>query len=289
MDLLRRTLGEAVELVTGPTPGLWLTLVDRGQLESALLNLAINSRDAMPGGGRLTIEATNVTLDEGFGEDDADAPPGDYVMLSVRDNGFGMAARVVARVFEPFFTTKEVGKGSGLGLSMVYGFAKQSGGHVRIESVVGRGTVARLYLPRAAEAPATAPQISPSRSHSPGKGETILVVEDDGAVRDLVTGMLRSLGYETLEAVDAESGLAVLADVSEIDLLFSDVVLSSGPSGPEMAREARALRPGLRMLFMSGYVEGVEGLEEPALCGVGLIQKPFRKAELAEALRAALA
>ena len=200
-----------------------------------------------------------------------------------------MPAEVVERAFDPFFTTKEVGKGSGLGLSMVYGFAKQSGGHVRIESMVGRGTVARLYLPRADTARAEAPQISPCRSHPPGKGETILVVEDDGAVRELVTGMLRSLGYETLEAEDAESGLAVLADAPEIDLLFSDVVLSSGPNGPEMAREARELRPGLRVLFMSGFVEGVEGFEEPALDGAGLIQKPFRKAELAEALRTALA
>jgi CheY-like chemotaxis protein len=172
---------------------------------------------------------------------------------------------------------------------MVYGFAKQSGGHVRIESEVGRGTVARLYLPRADAAPTKAPKMAPFRSHPPGKGETILVVEDDRAVRRLVTGMLRSLGYETLEAEDAESGLAVLADAPEIDLLFSDVVLSSGPNGPEMAREARELRPGLRVLFMSGFVEGVEGFEEPALDGAGLIQKPFRKAELAEALRAALA
>ena len=285
-DLLRRTLGEHVEIELKLAGDLWPALADSGQVENSLLNLAINARDAMPEGGKLTIETSNVHLDEDYAGSNAEVAPGDYVMMAVTDTGTGMPPDVLAHVFEPFFTTKEVGKGTGLGLSMIYGFAKQSGGHAKIYSEVGHGTTVRLYLPRLTnESKSEAAAVVAPRK---GGGETILVVEDNPDVRRLVLRQLRDLGYEVIEAANGPEALKILDGGESIDLLFTDVVMPGGMTGRQLAEAAKARRPNLKTLFTSGYTEDSIlrlGKLDP---GVRLLSKPYRKHELATRIKEAL-
>jgi PAS domain S-box-containing protein len=286
-DLLRRALGEHVEVEIRPGAGLWQASADRSQVENALLNLAINARDAMPGGGKLTIETKNVHLDEDYVTHNADVIAGDYVMLAVTDTGTGMAPEVLEHAFEPFFTTKAIGKGTGLGLSMIYGFAKQSHGHVKIYSEVGHGTTVRLYLPRLAAAPADTPAAASPSAHPRG-GETILVVEDDVQVRAFVLSQLRDLGYRVFESADGPQAQAILESDAAIDLLFTDVVMPGGLTGRQLAEAAKLKRPALKTLFTSGYTEDSVlrlGQLDP---GVRLLSKPYRRQELAQRVREAL-
>jgi PAS domain S-box-containing protein len=285
-ELLRRTLGEHVEVELKLAGDLWPALADSGQVENSLLNLAINARDAMPDGGKLTIETSNVYLDDDYASHNAEVAPGDYVMMAVTDTGTGMPEDVLAHVFEPFFTTKEVGKGTGLGLSMIYGFAKQSGGHAKIYSEVGHGTTVRLYLPRLAnESKTEVATVVPSHK---GGGETILVVEDNPDVRRLVLRQLRDLGYEVIEAANGPQALQILDGGASIDLLFTDVVMPGGMTGRQLAEAAKTRRPDLKTLFTSGYTEDSIlrlGKLDP---GVRLLSKPYRKHELATRIREAL-
>jgi PAS domain S-box-containing protein len=279
-DLLRRTLGEAIEVETVVAGGLWNTMADPAQVESALLNLALNARDAMPGGGRLTVEITNAVLDEAYARGQQDVSPGQYVMLAVTDTGQGMSEEVRSRVFEPFFTTKSEGKGTGLGLSMVYGFVRQSSGHIQIYSEVGHGTTVKIYLPRSRELeevapPALAPVAAPS------KARTILVVEDEAAVREAAVEMLGELGYRRLEAPDAASALAIVEKGARIDLVFSDVVMPGPIRTREFAQRLAALRPGLPVLFTSGYTDNAIIHQGRLDEGVQLISKPYAKDDLA--------
>ena len=286
-ELLGRTLGEIVEIAITPAPNLWRVEVDPNQLENALLNLAINARDAMPEGGRLTIETANETVDART----RDIAPGEYVTISVADTGVGMARDVLERAFEPFFTTKEVGKGTGLGLSMVYGFVRQSGGYVKAISELGGGATVRIYLPRLVGEDARHPGEAQPEPVEPrrGGGETILVCEDDDHVRAYSVGVLRDLGYHVLEAHDGPSALRLLErQDGRVDLLFTDVVLPSGMTGAALAERARALRPSLKVLFASGYARDAivhHGRLDP---GVELISKPFTFNNLAGRVRAVL-
>ncbi|MGN6488205.1 MAG: ATP-binding protein [Devosia sp.] len=283
-DLLHRTLGEQIELEGVLAPRLWSVEADQNQLESAILNLAVNARDAMPEGGKLTIETANTALDESYAATDAEVIPGQYVMISITDTGTGMPKEVLARVFEPFFTTKEAGRGTGLGLSMVYGFVKQSGGHVMVYSEVGQGTTVKLYFPRytgEARALTNSPaQPVPTSSD----GEIILVVEDNNDVRAYSTMILSELGYRVLEASEAESALSILSSEQRIDLLFTDVVLP-GKSGRVLADEASRLRPGLRVLFTTGYSRNAIVHQGRLDAGVQLITKPFTFEQLASRVR----
>ncbi|TAK56581.1 MAG: PAS domain S-box protein [Gammaproteobacteria bacterium] len=286
-DLLRRTLGEHIEIEVRPGAATWPVLVDPGQLENALLNLAINARDAMPGGGRLTIEAANAELDEDYVSRHADARPGAHVMLAVSDTGVGIAPENLARVFEPFYTTKPRGKGTGLGLAMVYGFIRQSGGHVNIYSEPGSGTTVRIYLPRADEVAANEP--TRPVPEVVGGTETVLLVEDDAPVREFARSQLLALGYRVLEAPDGPRALEVLRVHDDIDLLFTDVVMPGGMNGAQLASAARELRPGLRVLYTSGYTENAILHHDRLDAGVQLLSKPYRSADLARKLREALA
>ena len=283
-DLLHRALGEAVEVELVTAAGLWTTFIDPSQLENAVLNLAINARDAMEGSGRLTIELANMHLDAGYVDALEDVAPGQYVMLAVSDTGRGMGPEVLERVFEPFFTTKPEGKGSGLGLPMVYGFVKQSGGHVRIYSEPGHGTTIRLYLPRAMQAEDV--EVRPlAAGPVTGGSETVLVVEDDAEVRAVVVEMLADLGYRVLRAGDAQAALSVIESGIPIDLLFTDVVMPGPLKSPELARQARQRLPGIAVLFTSGYTENSiihGGRLDP---GVELISKPYTREALARRLR----
>jgi CheY-like chemotaxis protein len=285
--LLKRTLGEAVEIETMAEPDLWTASADPSQVENALLNLAINARDAMPGGGKLTIACKNGHLDEDYVALKPEVDVGDYVVLAVTDTGVGMSAEVQAHAFEPFFTTKAVGQGSGLGLSMIYGFARQSGGYLAICSKEGRGTTVRLYLPRSAEA-AKSEEAQPSEEVPRGRGEVILVVEDDANVRALAVKMLEELGYRVREAADATDAREALAKGGKLDLVLSDVVLPGGTSGLELAAEARARQPRLKFVFMSGY--SPEAGRYNGLLGSDkvLLNKPFRRCQLARFLREAI-
>jgi PAS domain S-box-containing protein len=286
-DLLRRTLGEAVMLETVLGGGLWRSQADPNQLENAILNLAVNARDAMPDGGKLTIETANAHLDEAYVEALIEpVPAGQYVLVAVSDTGTGMDKATMERVFEPFFTTKEVGKGTGLGLSQVYGFVRQSNGHVRIYTEVGEGTTIKIYLPRligaseeAAEKPATRP------ATAQGSGETILVVEDEPDLRAYTIEALCDLGYRVLEAADGREALEIFKKHPEIKLLFTDVVLRGGMNGRTIAEEVVRLRPGLPVLFTTGYTSNAivhHGRLDP---GMHLIGKPFTYAELASKVR----
>jgi PAS domain S-box-containing protein len=277
-DLLRRTLGERVDLAVQLDAGLWRTAVDANQLESALLNLAINARDAMADGGKLTIETANVRLAEAAAEG---VDPGDYVQLSVSDSGSGMSPEVIARVFDPFFTTKPLGQGTGLGLSMVFGFARQSGGDVTIYSELGRGTTVRLYLPRHVgdEAEDAAPlDVADTPT---GAGEAVLVVEDDPSVRPVVIELLGELGYQAIEASSSEEALEVLRSPRRLDLMVSDVGLP-GLNGRQLAELARELRPDLPVLFMTGYAAGAARRSEFLGAGMEMISKPFAMDALAQ-------
>jgi len=285
--LLKPILGEHVEIVTRLADDAWSAMADPSQLSSAIVNLAVNARDAMPDGGRLTLETANRELD-GSGDGDGDVGPGAFVMVAVADTGHGIPADIRDRVFEPFFTTKGVGRGTGLGLSMVYGFAKQTGGTVAIESEEGRGTVVRLCLPRSVgEALArTGPVQAPAatRGH-----ETILVVEDDPLVQGYVIAQLGSLGYRTLTASDGAAALALVDQGARFDLLFTDIIMPGGMNGRELAEAVRLRRPGVRVLYTSGYTDDTivhEGHLDP---GVALLQKPYRKSELSQKIREMLA
>ena len=283
-DLLRRTIGETIDLQIVAAADLWSTLCDPNQLESALLNLAINARDAMPDGGRLTIATSNARLDSVT----ADTPalsPGDYVCITVADTGVGMSAEVAARAFDPFFTTKPIGQGTGLGLSMIYGFARQSNGHVTIDSKIGQGTTVRLYLPRH-RGDIDASQASAARTaEHAATGETVLVIEDEPVVRGVVLEMLAEQGYRTLEAVDGPSGLKILRSDQRVDLLVTDVGLP-GMNGRQVADQARESRSDLKILFITGYAESVamaDGFLQP---GMEMITKPFDLDHLAQRIRA---
>ncbi|KQW96998.1 hypothetical protein ASC94_09330 [Massilia sp. Root418] len=281
-ELLRRTLGETVEVATVIGSGLWNTLVDPGQIENVVLNLAINARDAMPGGGKLTIEVGNAVLDEYYVNNLLDVPSGQYVMLSVTDTGTGMAPEVLRRAFEPFFTTKPEGEGTGLGLSMAYGFVKQSRGHIKIYSEPGEGTSVKIYLPRSlTDETQELPGLS---GPAVGGDETVLVVEDDPGVRAVVLDMLGGLGYRVLQAENGEQALTVL-EREPVDLLFTDVVMPGALRSPDLARAARGIQPDIAVLFTSGYPQNaiVHGGRLDA--GLELLSKPYRRDELARKLR----
>jgi PAS domain S-box-containing protein len=287
-ELVRRTVGPEIVVETVLSIGLWPTLCDPNQLENAILNLCINARDAMPNGGRLTIETANTWLDErGAGE--RDMQPGQYVAICVTDTGTGMLPEVIARAFDPFFTTKPLGQGTGLGLSMIYGFAKQSGGQVRIYSEEGAGTTMRIYLPRH-RGEVDEEVIPPRLSDAPRAqaGETVLIVDDEPTVRMLVTEVLDELGYAAIEAADGTSGLKVLQSDVRIDLLITDVGLPKGMNGRQMADAAREARPTLKVLFITGYAENAavgDGHLEP---GMYLLTKPFAMEMLASRIKTIL-
>jgi PAS domain S-box-containing protein len=287
-DLLRRTLGESIEVETVVAGGLWNTVADPAQVESAILNLALNARDAMPLGGRLTVEITNTSLDDAYARTVRDVTPGQYVMIAVTDTGEGMPEDVRARVFEPFFTTKVDGKGTGLGLSMVYGFVKQSNGHIQIYSELGHGTTVKLYLPRSRQAEQTTLlMLDPAPPADAGR--TILVVEDEAAVREAALAMIEELGYRRLEACDAESALAVLEKGEQVDLVFTDVVMPGPLRTRDFAQRMRELRPGMPVLFTSGYTDNAIIHQGRLDEGVHLISKPYAKADLARRIAALLA
>jgi len=284
-EMLHRTLGETYSIETVLASGLWKIEADPNQLESALLNLAVNGRDAMPNGGKLTIETSNTHLDRRYCEFNTGASPGQYVVICVTDTGQGMDRETAEKAFEPFFTTKGVGKGTGLGLSMVYGFVKQSGGHIKIYSEVGQGTTIKIYLPRYVGSDSEV-EAEPGEELVPegDASATILVCEDDEDVRALSADSLRGLGYAVIEAADGESALRILQGDVTVDLLFTDVVLP-GITGAELSREARAIRPGLKVLFTTGYARNAivhQGRLDP---GVELISKPFSYSDLAIRIR----
>ena len=286
-ELLRRTLGETISLEAVLGGGLWQTQADPNQLENAILNLAVNARDAMPDGGRLTIETANAHLDKAYVADIAEpVPPGQYVQISVTDTGSGMDQATMSRVFEPFFTTKEVGKGTGLGLSQVYGFVRQSGGHVRIYSELGEGTTVKIYLPRhhsIGNDVADTEEVSSPAEH--GEGETILVVEDEEKLRAYAVEALGELGYRVITAPDGPTAIDLLAQEKAIDLLFTDIVLPGGINGRQLAEQALKQRPQLKVLFTTGYTRNAvvhNGRLDP---GVELIGKPFTFEELASSVR----
>jgi PAS domain S-box-containing protein len=283
-DLIRRTVGPSVEIEVVGAGGVWPILVDPHQLENALLNLCINARDAMPDGGRITIETANKWLDDRAARD-RELPPGQYVSLCVSDTGTGMPPEVVARAFDPFFTTKPLGAGTGLGLSMIYGFVRQSGGQVRIYSEVGQGTTMGLYLPRhAGEAEDDAAKDAPHASYD-GHGETVLVVDDEEVIRMLITDVLEEAGYSVLEAADGGGGLKVLQSDARIDLLITDVGLPGGMNGRQLADAGRVLRPDLKVLFITGYAENAVIGHGHLEAGMQVITKPFAVEALGEKVR----
>ncbi|MBB4378350.1 signal transduction histidine kinase/CHASE3 domain sensor protein/ActR/RegA family two-component response regulator [Bradyrhizobium sp. CIR48] len=283
--LLRPTLGEQIQIETVLEQGPMTAHIDPSRLTNAVLNMAINARDAMPNGGKLLLETHRVVLDEAYAQAHADVVAGPYVMLAVSDTGTGMSPDIQQKAFEPFFTTKEVGKGSGLGLSMVYGFVKQSGGHIKIYSEENHGTTIKLYLPpgegAADVAAAAAPQVE-------GGAETIFVVEDDNLVRNFVTAQLESLGYKTVAAPDGKSALELIAAGQPFDLLFTDVVIPGGMSGRDLADEVAKLRPGVKVLYTSGYTDNAIVHHGKLDDGVMLLTKPYRRNQLAEMIRKAL-
>jgi PAS domain S-box-containing protein len=285
VKLLRPTLGEQIEIETMLERGNTTSHIDPSLLANSVLNMAINARDAMPDGGKLLLETRNVVLDEAYAEANAEVRPGPYVMLAVSDTGTGMPADIRDKVFEPFFTTKEVGKGSGLGLSMVYGFVKQSGGHIKIYSEPGHGTTVRLYLPPAA---ASADAALPSAAPIAGGSETILVVEDDPLVRNFVVTQLHGLGYRTIAAADSRAAMALAENGEPFDLLFTDVILSGGMTGRQLAEAVARHRPGLNVLYTSGYTDNSIVHHGRLDQGVLLLTKPYRKTQLAQMIRQAL-
>jgi PAS domain S-box-containing protein len=289
-DLLQRTLGETIAFETVNGAGAWHAFADAGELENVLINLAINARDAMPHGGRLTIETSNARLDDAYVSTLAEpVAAGQYVLIAVSDTGHGMDQETLARVFEPFFTTKEIGKGTGLGLALAYAFVRQSGGHVRIYSEVGSGTTVKLYLPKAASVEA---RVEPAAASVPsrldGSGETILVVEDDEDLRAFSTEALQELGYNVLQARSGRAALQILQTDSDIALLFTDLVLPDGMNGKQLADEALRRRPGLKVLFTTGYALNAivhHGRLNP---GLSVLSKPFTFEELALKCRSML-
>jgi signal transduction histidine kinase len=288
-SLLRRTIGSNIEIRTELDGGLWLAEADPAHVESALLNLAVNARDAMPNGGQLTIETANKVLDGSYAAENADVVAGNYAMLSVTDTGTGIPAAILNRVFDPFFTTKEVGKGTGLGLSMVYGFAKQSGGHARIYSEEGHGTAVRLYLPRAKQNTVTATAVDePDAARLAGNGERILVVEDNEDVRALVMRHLGELGYRVVPAGNASEALAVVESPEKLDMLFTDIVMPGKVSCEALVKRAREVRPTLAVLLTSGFSEAAMQGTLLANNQNALLSKPYRKQDLARKVREVL-
>jgi signal transduction histidine kinase/CheY-like chemotaxis protein len=288
-NLLRPTLGEHVEVHLMMAADISRALIDPSQLKNAILNLAFNARDAMPDGGKLMVETGDVALDDNYARVNSDASAGNYVMIAVTDSGHGIPAGILDNVFEPFFTTKDVGKGSGLGLSMVYGFVKQSNGHIKIDSEEGRGTTVRIYLPQAVGAAESEPAELAGTSGMEGGHETILVVEDDHLVRMFVVGQIQSLGYATLAAVNAAEALLVIDGPQEIDLLFTDMIMPGSMNGRQLADQALQRRASLKILFTSGYSNEAIIHHGHLDAGVLLLAKPYRKSDLARMIRAALA
>jgi CheY-like chemotaxis protein len=285
-DLVSRTTGERIELELALADDLWGTLCDQNQLENTLLNLAINARDAMPYGGKLRIETCNAHLDAVFAARERDVAPGDYVCIAVTDPGTGMSPDVVARAFDPFFTTKPTGQGTGLGLSMIYGFARQSGGQVRIYSEEGEGTMVCIYLPRHLGAVEEEPVLpAPAATVSEPEGETVLVVDDEVLVRMLVVEILQEAGYAVLEAGDGPAGLKLLESGARIDLLVTDVGLPGGMNGRQMADAARRTRPDLKVLFITGYAENAVVGHGHLDHGMHVMTKPFEMEALAARVR----
>jgi PAS domain S-box-containing protein len=283
-DLMQRSLGDSIEVRMVQSHDLWRTRVDASQFENAILNLAINARDAMTQGGRLTVRTQNVTLDSMFSADHPQIEPGDFVSISVSDTGCGIESEVLKRVFEPFFTTKESGRGSGLGLAMVHGFAEQAGGLATIESKVGRGTTVQILLPRSWEAQEEREDTIVSKA-APGGNETILVVEDDADLRETVVTALSQLGYRALAAPNAAAALRILASSEEIDLLFTDVMMPGGMLGPALAKRAREMRPDLEVLFTTGYADTTVLASTAGLSSSEVINKPYRNEDLAMRIR----
>ncbi len=285
--LLARTLGEDVQISLNLAPGVWPVVADPAQLEAAITNLATNARDAMPHGGRLIITTGNGHLDDDYAAQHAEVVPGDYVVIEVSDTGTGMPPEVIAHIFEPFFTTKERGKGTGLGLAMIFGFMKQSGGHINVYSEAGAGTIFRLYLPRAVGDAAAVTQ-NTTVATATGGHETILVVEDNNDVRRIVKRQLNQLGYHVLEAESAAAALEMLTEGDRVDLLFSDIVMPGKLNGLELARLAAERWPSLKIILTSGFPETkLNGHGEPA-AGMRLLSKPYRKTDLARVLREVL-
>ena len=292
-DLLMRTVGSPITVETVLAGGLWLTMADANQLENVLVNLAINAKDAMPEGGKITIETANGYLDDAYAASFGDVTPGQYVVLSVTDTGTGIAPEVLERVFEPFFTTKQSGMGTGLGLSMVHGFVKQSGGHVRIYSEAGMGTSVKVYLPRLPQeaAMAAAPKAldpDPKPLAAAKAGETVLIVEDNDGVLEFACTALEDLGYRVLLARDGPEALAQLESEERIDLLFTDVVMTMDMTGRQLADHARGMRPSLPVLFTTGYSRNAIFHQGRLDANVNLLSKPYTQAELARKVRAVL-
>jgi PAS domain S-box-containing protein len=284
-DMVRRTAGPGIAVEVVGASGVWPIFVDQNQLENAILNLCINARDAMPEGGRLTIETANKWLDERAARQQ-DLPVGQYVSICITDTGTGMTADVIARAFEPFFTTKPLGEGTGLGLSMIYGFARQSGGHVRVYSEVGQGTTMCLYLPRHAEdAPADEDPFNTSSSTPTGDGEVVLVIDDEPTIRMLIAEVLAEAGYAVIEAHDGPAGLRVLESNAKIDLLITDVGLPGGMNGRQVADAARVSRPSLKVLFITGYAENAAIGKGGLGSGMFVLTKPFHMEALATRIR----
>jgi signal transduction histidine kinase/CheY-like chemotaxis protein len=285
-DLIRRTVGPGIRVEVVGAGGLWLACIDPSQLESALLNLAINARDAMPEGGRLTIETANKWLDERAARE-RELPPGQYLSICVTDTGTGIPKDIVDRIFDPFFTTKPIGQGTGLGLSMIHGFVRQSGGQVRVYSEIGDGTTMCVYLPRFAGELADGEEVRDDVV-DPGAGETVLVIDDEDTVRMLVVEVLEEAGYATLEAPDGPAGLRILQSDARVDLLITDVGLPGGMNGRQVADAARVGRPGLKVLFITGFAENAaigNGHLDP---GMEVLTKPFAVSELASKISAIL-
>ena len=284
-DMLQRTVGPEIKLETVLSISLWPTLCDPNQLETAILNLCINARDAMPDGGRLTLETVNAWIDQ-RGSAERDMPPGQYITVCITDTGTGMPPDVLSRAFDPFYTTKPMGQGTGLGLSMVYGFARQSGGQVRLYSEIGSGTTVRLYLPRhVGEIPETEQLPQTELTPRAGAGETVLIVDDEPTVRMLITEVLEELGYAAIEAADSVSGLKVLNSDVRIDLLITDVGLPGGMNGRQMAEAVRDKRPNLKTLFITGYAENAAIGNGHLLPGMHVMTKPFAVERLASRIK----
>ena len=287
-DMLRRTLGEHITLSTSLARDVWPTRADPSQFQSAIVNMAVNARDAMPQGGKLVVETRNIEFDADHANQQSELKPGQYVQLSISDTGAGMEKEICDRVFEPFFTTKEKGRGTGLGLAMVYGFVKQSGGHVTIYSEPGLGTTINLYLPRSDAPQAKQTLVPGAANHDVPVRETVLVVEDDSRVRQLTIKRLKLIGYRVLEASDGPAALEILKRGDDVDLVFTDLIMPGGLSGREVAIRARQLKPGVKVLLTSGYAEELVHGDDLQREQLRVLRKPYQQADLAVALRAVL-
>lgn len=287
-DLLQRTLGEEARLETVLADGLWPVRTDASQLENMIVNLAVNARDAMPDGGRITIETANCHLDDAYAREHVEVAAGQYVMVAVSDTGVGMSADTIARAFEPFFTTKDIGKGTGLGLSQTFGYVKQSGGHIKIYSELGEGTSIKVYLPRHYGEGDVA-KITPPKTGAPrgAASETVLIVEDDNRMREIARAMLQELGYLVVDAASAAEAFEVLKSDANVSLLLTDIVMPE-KNGRVLADEARALRPGLKVLFTTGYTRNAVVHNGMLDAGVSLLSKPFTLDQLAYKVREVL-